>query len=77
MNKLNEQIQKLNNELIIISSEKKKLEKENLSIQKELLILNDTITKYKEAQDVQLSNFNSERLGFNSQIGNLKMKILN
>ena len=63
INKLNEQIKKLNNEIIIISSEKKKLEKENLSVQKELLILNDTISKYKEVQDVQISNFNSERLG--------------
>ena len=37
-----------------------------------MLILNDSIAKYKEIQDVQLSNFNSERLGLNSQIENLK-----
>ena len=76
MNKLNEQINQLNNELVSISSEKKKLEKENLSIQKELLILNDSIAKYKEAQNVQLSNFNSERLGLNSQIENLNKRTI-
>ena len=72
MNKLAEEIKQLNNELILISSEKKKLEKENISIQKELIILNDSISKYKEAQDIQLSNFNSEKLGLNAQIEGIK-----
>ena len=72
VNKLNNELKRVNNDLLSITFDKKKLEKENDSLKKELVILNDSINKYKENQDVQLSNYNSDRLNLNNQIQELK-----
>ena len=73
LSKLNNELKKINNDLLMVSSEKDKLEKENNALKRELVILNDSINKYKEAQDIQLSNFNSDRLNLNNQLQELKL----